>query len=308
MAATSDQAVLSFISEKTGKWRLSRVRDWLEKEPREDGITVPGLVYGDREEWNGRWSPEVLVTQDGKSVVCIASAWRSRGRGQDEFISVVSLSEFKLTASVHIPEIPSLTGSFREHHLDRQGRLVIRAYTPFPRRPGDDISAGGSQVKMAVLSLSSLAVTDQCEYSERTRNGSPARRDDESSCMALLAHEGGFTSLSGFIDDLTDSNEVRRTDERRRPPQCAFLGYARYVSPDGRYEREICQTSHRGFWGNPVVSKCVESIFSVGSSEHVGSINEPIDSVDSRFASVSGREYLLVMEGGTRLMVYSIAD
>jgi hypothetical protein len=307
MAVTPDQDVLSFIANKDGKWRLSRVHGWLEKEPHEDRTVVPGLVYGDREQWWSPWYPELAVTADGKFVICVASAWRSQGHSQDEFISVVDLADFHVVASVHSPRIPALGGIFRARHLDGLGHLVIQAYTPFPRHPGDDITAGGSQVKTAVLSLPGLAVTDQCEYSEWTRTGSPTRREDEGSCKALLAHEGS-ASLSEFISGLEDHKEVSRNDENRRPPQCAFLGYAREVTRDGRYEREICLTSHRGFWGNPVVTKSVENIFSMNSGEQIGSVNEPIDSVRSKFALVAGRDYLLVMEGGTRLMVYIISD
>jgi len=57
-----------------------------------------------------------------------------------------------------------------------------------------------------------------------------------------------------------------------------------------------------------VITKSVENIFSAQTGEQLGSIEEPTDSVDSRFASVGGKEYLLVMEGGTRLMIYEIAD
>ncbi len=254
MALTPDQEVLSFIANREGKWRLSRVRGWLEKEPHEDRTVVPGLVYGDRQQWNGPWSPDLFVTSDGRFVVCVASAGRSQGRGEDEFVSVVNLADFNVVATVHTPDIPTLSGDYRIHHLDRRGHLVIQAHTAFPRHPGDDPTVGGSHVKLAVMSLPDLAVIDQCEYSEWVHTGSPTRREDESSCEALLAHDGKSASLSEFIASLVDNKEVGRTDERRRPPQCAFLGYARYISPDGRYEREICQASHRGFWGNPVVT------------------------------------------------------
>jgi len=308
MAITPNQEVLSLIANKEGKWRLSRVRNWLDKEPHEDRTVVPGLVYGDRKNWNSRWFPDLFVTPDGRFVICVASAWKSQGRGQDEFVSVVNLAEFKVVATVHAPDLDALTGDYRIHNLDRQGHLVVQTYTAFPRHPGDDLTAGESRVKLSVMSLPSLAVIDECEYVERARTGSPTRREGESSCAALLAHNGGSASLSDFIAGLADSKEVRRTDEQRRPPQCAFLGYARYIAPDGQYEREICQESHRGFLGNPVVTKSVENISSVASGRMLGTVVEPITSVESRFASFDGTEYLLVIEGGIRLMVYRITD
>jgi len=188
MAVIPDQGVLSFIANKDGKWRLSRIHGWFEKEPHEDRTVVPGLVYGDREQRWSPWYPELAVTPDGKFVICVASAWRSQGHSQDEFISVVDWGDFHVVASVHRLGIPALGGIFRVRRLDGLGHLAIQAYTLFPRRPGDDITAGGSQVKTAVLSLPGLAVTDQCEYSERTRTGSPTRREDEGSCPELEAY------------------------------------------------------------------------------------------------------------------------
>ena len=318
MAITPDQDVLSFIPNKEGKWRLSRIRGWQETQPHEEITTVPGLVYGERAQWNSPWSPELLVTPDGSFVLCIASAFRShdRGGGQDEFVSLVSLGDLKVVASIHSSAIPALAGDYRRHYLDGRGHLVIEAITPNPRHPGDDITAGGSQVKLAVLSLPDLAVTDQCEYSEWSRTGSPTRREDEGSCAELLAHSDGSISLSVFLSALTStdqtevngSNEVGRTDQRQRPPQCAFLGYARWASSDGRYEREICLTSHRGFWGTPVVTKSVENIFAVKTGEPIGSVDEPVTSIRSTFVKAGGREYLLLMEGGTHLMVYAVGD
>ena len=158
------------------------------------------------------------------------------------------------------------------------------------------------------MSLPSLAVIDECEYIEWVLTGSPTRLEGETSCAALMAHNGGAASLQAFIAGLRDSKEVRRTDEQRRPPQCAFLGYARYLSPDGRYEREICQESHGGFWRNPVITKSVENNFSVANGRRIGTVVEPVTSIESRFAWLDGTGYLLVVEGGTRLMAYRITD
>ena len=56
------------------------------------------------------------------------------------------------------------------------------------------------------------------------------------------------------------------------------------------------------------MTKVVENILSLSTGEQVGSANEPVDSFDSRFAALNGREYLLVMERGTRLTIYAITN
>jgi hypothetical protein len=307
MAVTPAQDVLSFIASADGKWRLSRVGRWLDKEPREYSLVVPGLSEGDPQQWFGPWSAQLLVTPDGDFVVCIASG--RRRPDVLEVVSVIDLRKFKVVTAIHPSEISALEGSFRDYHLDRGGHLIVQSFTPFPRHPGDDISAGGSRVNLAVLSVPNLGLTGQCQFSEWTRSNSPTRRDGEEGCAALLSRTGGGASLSEFIAAFVDTDEVRQTVDRRpRPPQCAFLWYVSYISHDGRFEREICKGSHRGFWGNQIVTKSVENIFAVKTGEQMGSINEPTDSVDSRFAAMDGREYLLLMEGGTRLMVYEIVN
>jgi hypothetical protein len=47
MAVTPEQDVLSFVGKEDGKWRLSRVRGWLDKQPVDETIEVPGLAKKD---------------------------------------------------------------------------------------------------------------------------------------------------------------------------------------------------------------------------------------------------------------------
>jgi hypothetical protein len=176
MAITGNQDLLSFVASSDGKWRLSRVRRWINEKPQEDRIVVRGLVLGDRRDWSSPWSAKLLLTPNGKFVICIASAWRAGGSGMEEFVSVVSLADFKVVASAHPREMSALTGSYRTYSLDRRGNLTTQAFTPFPRHPGDDISAGGSQVRIAVFSLPGLDISEQCVYSEWTRTGAPPSR------------------------------------------------------------------------------------------------------------------------------------
>ena len=113
----------------------------------------------------------------------------------------------------------------------------------------------------------------------------------------------GAASLPDFLEGVVITDEVPQTD-RILTPKCRLS----YLSSDGQFERDICQHSHRGFWGNAVVTQSGESIVSLKTGKQVGFINEPTDSVRSRFASLNGREYLLLMEGGTRLIVYVIRE
>lgn len=306
MVVTPGQDVLSLIANPEGKWRLSRVRGWFAKDFHEDRITVPGLVLGERQDWFSPWEAYVYLTPDSRYAICETKAFRSGHRGQEEIVSVVDLTAFRIVATLHGPEVPELRGDFRSFGLDRSGHLIAEAQTPFPRHPGDDAFKGGARVKLAVLSIPDLRVIHSCEYSQWVTSGRVERMEGENTCAELLAHEEGADTLTGF--KTTWSRGGEKAGDRPRPPGCAFLGYSVHLSPDGKYEREVCISSHRGFWGNPVVTKVMENIYLGTTGEKLGTVNEPRTSVDSRFASVNGTPYLLVMEGGTRLMVYTVTE
>lgn len=60
---------------------------------------------------------------------------------------------------------------------------------------------------------------------------------------------------------------------------------------------------------NPVVTDIHVNIQSVKTGSTVGTINETNhDSLNSRLASLNARDFLLVMEGGTKLKVYELRE
>jgi hypothetical protein len=311
MTLTPEQDVLSFIPNDDGTWRLLRVRRWLDKEPIEDSLAVPSLQMRGREErskW-GLWNTELRVTPDGKFVLCCISAYSAVERQRKDLITVVSLAEFKIVTNLRSSALPQISGDSRTYHLNRLGRFVVNAKTSFPRHPGDDPLFGGAAHKLAILTVPELSIIDSCEYSEWMRSGAVVRRENESDCASLLQNYG-TSSLDELSRSFVETDEAMlRTDEKSRPSECAFLTYESHISRDGRLRRELCTGGHRGFWGNFVVTNTMENIFSVETGQKLGSIKEPNDHpLQSRFAKIDTRDYLLVMEGGTRLVVYLITE
>jgi len=312
MTVTPEHDVLSLVANDDGTWRLSRVRRWLDKQPLEDSLTIPGLVQGGHEGWSQWhiWSSELFATPDGKFAVCIVSAYPNErlARNREDLVSVVSLAQFKIVMSVHTSALKQVSGNHRTYRLDRRGYLVVNASTSFPRHPGDDPFFGGASHKFAILTLPALDVTDGCEYVEWLRSGSVVRREKEDDCATLLQNSG-TNSLDEFSKTLLQTAGVAQANDKGRPPECAFLTYASVTSRDGRFRWERCTGGHRGFFGNFVVSKAVENIFLVETGQKLGTIKVPSDHpLQSRFATLDGMDYLLVMEGGTRLTVYQIAS
>ena len=121
MAVTPDQAVISFIANAEGKWRLSRVRRWLDKEPEEQTITVPGLVLGDRKQW-APWSAKLEVTPDGKFAICVTSAFRVGPAGPRSRRICFRRQPSRLQGCVEHPCVRSSCSERRLPHLRSRSR------------------------------------------------------------------------------------------------------------------------------------------------------------------------------------------
>lgn len=116
----------------------------------------------------------------------------------------------------------------------------------------------------------------------------------------------GASSFDEFLKSITV--QPKPSDRGAIREDCAFLTYTSLTSPDGQFRSEFCTNGHRNFWGNYIVSKAVENIYSVGTGRRLGAIKQPSYPVHSRFALVDGRDYLLVMEGGAKLRIYEIVE
>jgi hypothetical protein len=115
MVVTPEQDVLSFIPKKSGPWRLTRVRNWLDKNPIEHTIDVSGI--------EAATSLDLLVTPDGRFATCVATALKNidgqRGGTIDNLISIVDLRTFEIVSSVH-------QEGNGEHSVDAGGHLILK--------------------------------------------------------------------------------------------------------------------------------------------------------------------------------------
>jgi hypothetical protein len=136
MAITPDQDVLWFIPKRIGPWRLTRMRNWLDKSPIEQTIDVPGI--------SGATSLDLLVTPDGRFATCVATILKKvdgqREGTIDNLVSIVDLRTFQIVSSIY------QEGS-GEHSVDSSGYLILE--TPISRgtqarvlRQGEDSKYG----------------------------------------------------------------------------------------------------------------------------------------------------------------------
>jgi hypothetical protein len=291
MAVTPNQDVLSFVARDDGKWRLTRLKGWLDKAPVEEVIDVPGWAWR-TEDWAHLIAAnvDVLVTPDENFVVCVAAAiWTTPGPEPDDFVSLVDLRRFRVLRTMHTSKLP---GESQQYYLDRAGRLILRASRQLPGGPGTLPFNGGYEINLKLLRLPDLVVSDQCKYSE-SGNRAAMRRDGELDCDGFLVRAPNHpASLQEFLDGLQNSFV---SDDR--------------ISHDGLFRREVFKDSHRNWRGDPVVTKLREDIFARGTGKLAGSVKLTTRiPVDARFAKLNGRNFLLVVEGGIRLKAYEITD
>ena len=230
MAVTSNQDVLSLVGKSDGKWRLTRVRNWLDKSPSEQTIEVPGLTAATSHDFT---SLDLLVTPDGRFATCVATILKKvdgqRGGTFDNLVSIVDLRTFQIVSSVH----QEGTG---EHSVDTSGHLILE----------EPVSRG------------------------------------------------------------TSARVVRQGEDNKYGYPCDSAG----VTRDGLFRLESCQTmGHTFFWEYPTITNRHENIYSTKTGARVGAVKEPrARRLALGLAEVSGRDYLLVVEGGTQLKVYEIAE
>lgn len=230
MAVTPDQDLLSFFGKSDGKWRLTRVRNWLDKSPLEQTMEVPGIKAGTSLDFT---SLDLLVTPDGRFATCVATILKKvegqRGGTFDNLVSIVDLRTFQIVSTVH----EEGTG---EHSVDVSGHLILE---------------------------------------EPVSKGKPAR-------------------------------VVRQGENYRYGYPCGSAA----VTRDGLFRLESCQTmGHTFFWAYPTVTNRHENIYSMKTGALVGVVKETTrDTVSAGLAEVNGRDYLLVVEGGTQLKVYEITE
>jgi hypothetical protein len=334
MAITPEQDVLSLIPKRNGTWRLTRVRGWLDREPVEQTIDIPGIEVPRQVSESGSrltlLQMSLLVTTDGRFAISIANGvWHgSAGTStSDDVVSVVDLDAFRVVKTPRGPTLsqePAKGGNgairTREYALDHAGRLVVRTNTSL-RSPTSycdtatkrtvrvsttEFEWNKSEIDLQLLTLPDLTNAGECHYREALHCGGNSRDDRSGACADMLRRtQGDSISLSDFLNVFSSFYELRLKDPLKH--RCPTTGITR----NGRFEKESCfGFPTRTFWGNPgKPSEYRENILSLKTGQQVGTINElGKESVLSQFADRDGRDYLIVIDSGTRLKIYLIAE
>jgi hypothetical protein len=319
MGVTPEQDVLVFVAKPDGNWRLSRIRKWLDPEPEERTIGIPGLVLGDRKQWFGSMEARLLIAKDGRFAICEAAGPRIQPNARKldfvKVVSIIDLRTFVVIRTLRDSDLPGLASGIRSLALDQDDDLVVHASESLPRKAGEKLMEGGRDVLLANFGVPDLSQRWQCQYSEGLYSGRVVWRKGEENCGSLLkVPNSGFSTVAEYLSGLRYGNETERQGYRADAQWAYTLGMhdvncgSTYLSSDGQLQKVSCASLRRAFWAGMVATKVVERISEVKTGRQVGLIEETTrDTVKSRLAVLDGVSYLLVVEGGTRLRVYRIS-
>ena len=309
MALTPAGDVLSLIAKDTGDWELHRIRGWAFGPAASDKLLLEGYFSKKDQKNLETLQADVFITKDGNYAICVGEAnWLKRplvwipfpmrGGGikgtahADGLITVVDLSTFKIVATARTMDL-GLLEFHRPIKLDSDDQILV-----------DSASRKSERGAFVRLSVPSLAVGPKCTYA-RIYDSALQWHREVTTTGACEASLGEAINLEQYFQ--------REFPHFERPAVCKdnaaeFCHHAGYFSVDGKYGLARWVDGHdRVFFPGWVVNHLSYIVFSSAKRSDIGEIKVPANgSVRGVLAYFGGRDYLLLLQDGTRLTVYEL--
>jgi hypothetical protein len=300
-AVTPSNDVLSIVASDTGTWEFYKVSDWLSETPVLKKLALPGYFSKKDEKDLELLSANVFATGDGAYAVCIGSAeWLKRVNGwavgnakSDDIISVVDLSKLSVVATTRTSDLDLF--EFHEVKVDDEDYVRV-----------DSLASGKPRRSAFIrLSIPFLPAGPRCSYEWIT--DSPGKQHPQpvtaNTCQEALRMRP--------LDDYLGASKSLVTS---KPGPCEnsdaeFCRLPGEFAADGRLGVALRSEGHDNIFGSWVTTSDTLIVFSSAKRADVARIKEPTnDSFRTSLTFLDGRNYLLVIQGGTHLMVYELSD
>lgn len=302
MAVTPSGDVLSFVASKTGEWSLYRIRHWTDEMPSHDTLPLPGF-FSKKDGPDLKFlTSQVFVTQDGAYAVCVGSAswWKTQAgraiKGMSssyDVISVVDLATYEVVATSRTRALHLL--DFHDVKLDHQDNLLVDSLS-------SDKPKRGAFVRLAIPSL---APGPKCGYNWISDSATKEHREatTEGACRDSLGSAATFDQyIRAEFPPFAWPPAVCKDNAAQ------FCRWPGNFTPDGRYGVAMRSESPDTLFGYTESHRSY-IVFSASKRSDIVELKLPTnDSVISEFASLEGRDYLLVLQHGTHLTVYELRD
>jgi hypothetical protein len=299
LSPTND--LLSFIASDTGEWEFYSVGDWLSTQPRVRTLVLSNFFSKKDRKDLELLGPSVFVTRNGAYAVCVGSAeWLKRVNGRavgnaisDDIIAVVDLSNFTVVATTRTKNMDLF--EFHGVTLDDEDYLRV-----------DSLSSGESRHSAFIrLKVPDLVAGPRCEYEWVI--DSPAKRHPRAVTTEACAQAMKSGPLSDYL-------QPRQPSSGAKPPQCQnnaskLCRIPGEFTAGGSFGVGLESEGHDNIFGSWVTTSNTLIVFSSRKGTDIAEIAEPKDdSFATLLAFEQGRNFLLVVQGGTHLTVYELRD
>lgn len=216
---------------------------------------------------------------------------RSAGDARaDQAVSVVDLQTFTVVSTTRTRELG--LGVFRNVSLDRQGLVRV-----------ESTAADRKRHEFIRLSVPALAVGPKCSYEWI---GDPFRGHSDTSTQSGCRDALGSIPLDEYlhVDEPPSTNSM--VCENTPVESCLT---PEVITPDGRFGVAVRRDDHDHFFGGNYPDHLSFVVLSMTKRAAIGEIKQPTTQAVSRALTfVAGRNYLLVLQGGTHLFAYELRD
>lgn len=311
LVATPEGALIALLPLKDGQWALKRVTGWATGAVHEETITIDGRVPGEKV-----WPEEMNLTLDPSGKVLIvrlcfqcrswSEYWPGAKMVPKAVVRVVDADSFKVAGEQLLTDPVIATGIWR---FNPQGQLVVYGLKDYSHTGAGPDRIDTAEHRAEILSVPELKETERCSYTSIRQSlltGQPPRAKEavakgNADCAAELRAAGSesiekmWGALNGY-PGLAASKHVKRirgcTFEDAGASDC----WAVYACVGDKsvivWPKEVWRRS---------------MVYRVADGQEVMSMKLPFgEKVDTRVASMGGKDYLLMLRNQVRLEVYEL--
>jgi hypothetical protein len=299
IAVSASGDLLLFSARPNGNWELSRIHDWSGSQPEIARLVLPGYFnIGERHDLETLHT-KLFLTHDGMYAICVGSAeWLKRSHGRavgransDNMITVVNLHTMTIEGARRTHDLNLL--EFQGVEMTPDGRVIVSSQSGPPQSEG----------VLIPLEIPSLREKSKCEF--RWLATKPGEGDRPvpvtvESCAAAVSPSS--------IGEVLSSSSPFLTGFKCKDAQAGYCPQPYSFTPDQRFGIGVRTEGHDDLLGIWVQTSATAIVFSMSTRSEIGELDLMHDSPALQLASVAGRDYLLVLRGGTELTVYELLD
>lgn len=303
MLALPDGTILALVVSPNADWRLYRIRDWLGTQPSWDSISISAAFLSSVQHNLRDLRPRLLKTFNPRFALCVIEAdfyetrfLRVTRVSSETAISVVDLQTFEPVTNVKLGALKA--ENFYLNRIDQEDRLLIEK-----NRNVDGIPTSTVFFRLTIPSLSPGPMCQiQWVWDASARKFQPAEAGDE----CKLATPKG-TTLDEYIKQRKPQFASELSFCKGNPARFCGPGSVASLTADGAFAISEFSAGRDAFPIGYTWTYHSYLVFSCHNRSDIGEIKVPPHAdVHAELVSKNGRDYLVVMERGSRFTVYEL--